>query len=252
MQDLLNIGEIGKRFNISKQTLQYYDKIGLFQPAFRDANGYRRYHIGQFTKLAYILNLKKLGLSLEEIEEIYAKLTPHSYLENLDKRKQEIQEEIDMLEEMKATIERKEKFLHMKSTEKLDKQEIIKHFPERYYVEIGTESELYKNSIFYHNPTVVFYLPEGKKFGCYLYGEKNREKLLKIYQDIEIIPAGDYLSAIFKGSYEEIFDYVKEIRKKFNHLNLEDTSIHFNIIDQFVECDTSNFITEINIRVLES
>ena len=42
MKNLFSIGEVSKYQNISKQTLIYYDKIGLFCPAWVDPdNGYR-------------------------------------------------------------------------------------------------------------------------------------------------------------------------------------------------------------------
>ena len=44
MNDLFTIGEISKHQNISRQTLIFYDKIGLFRPAYVDPeNGYRYY-----------------------------------------------------------------------------------------------------------------------------------------------------------------------------------------------------------------
>lgn len=44
MKNLFSIGEVSKYQNISKQTLIYYDKIGLFRPAYVDPdNGYRYY-----------------------------------------------------------------------------------------------------------------------------------------------------------------------------------------------------------------
>ena len=43
MNDLFTIGEISKHQNISRQTLIFYDKIGLFRPAYVDPeNGYQR------------------------------------------------------------------------------------------------------------------------------------------------------------------------------------------------------------------
>src|SRR5699024_2824457 len=42
MENLFSIGEVSKYQNISKQTLIFYDKIGLFRPAYVDPdNGYR-------------------------------------------------------------------------------------------------------------------------------------------------------------------------------------------------------------------
>lgn len=70
MKNLFSIGEVSKYQNISKQTLIYYDKIGLFRPAYVDPdNGYRYYSPKQIDYLDTILIMKKIGFSLNEIKE---------------------------------------------------------------------------------------------------------------------------------------------------------------------------------------
>ena len=45
MKNLFSIGELSKLQNISRQTLIFYDKIGLFRPAYTDPdNGYDLHH----------------------------------------------------------------------------------------------------------------------------------------------------------------------------------------------------------------
>ena len=69
MENLFSIGEVSKYQNISKQTLIFYDKIGLFRPAYVDPdNGYRYYSAGQIDYLDTILIMKKIGFSLNEIK----------------------------------------------------------------------------------------------------------------------------------------------------------------------------------------
>ena len=68
MENLFSIGEVARYQNISKQTLIFYDKIGLFCPAYVDPhNGYRYYSASQIDYLDTILVMKKIGFSLEEI-----------------------------------------------------------------------------------------------------------------------------------------------------------------------------------------
>ena len=70
MEDLFSIGELSKYQNISKQTLIFYDKIGLFCPDYVDPNnGYRYYSASQIDYLDTILIMKKIGFSLNEIKE---------------------------------------------------------------------------------------------------------------------------------------------------------------------------------------
>ena len=67
MDELFSIGELSHYQNISKQTLIFYDKTGLFKPAYVDPqNGYRYYSAAQLDELDTILILKKSGLSLQK------------------------------------------------------------------------------------------------------------------------------------------------------------------------------------------
>ena len=69
MKNMFSAGELAEYQNISKQTLLYYDKIGLFRPSFVDPkNGYRYYSVEQLDYLDTILIMKKIGFSLNEIK----------------------------------------------------------------------------------------------------------------------------------------------------------------------------------------
>lgn len=43
METYISVGKMAEMHNISRQTLIYYDKIGLFKPYKVDKNGYRYY-----------------------------------------------------------------------------------------------------------------------------------------------------------------------------------------------------------------
>ena len=45
-------------FDISKQTLLYYDKVGLLVPEFVSNNGYRHYSMNQYLILEICLKMK--------------------------------------------------------------------------------------------------------------------------------------------------------------------------------------------------
>ena len=73
--DLFSIGEVAKYQNISKQTLIFYDKIGLFRPAWVDPdNGYRYYSAKQLDELDAILIMKTIGLFSGRDPRAYAAL----------------------------------------------------------------------------------------------------------------------------------------------------------------------------------
>lgn len=64
------ISEMASLFNVSRQTLIYYDKIGLFKPAVVNDRGYRFYSPTQIPYMRLICMLRDLGLELEEIDRL--------------------------------------------------------------------------------------------------------------------------------------------------------------------------------------
>lgn len=62
-----SIAEVAKMSGVTARTLRHYDDIGLLEPAYVGANGYRYYEQEQLLRLQQILVLRELGLSLAEI-----------------------------------------------------------------------------------------------------------------------------------------------------------------------------------------
>ena len=79
-------GELAAIFSISKQTLLYYDKIGLLSPEFVSENGYRHYSISQYLILEIIVNLRNLNISISNIKE-YINARNKNYVDKNFRRK---------------------------------------------------------------------------------------------------------------------------------------------------------------------
>ena len=67
----MKINELAKLFNVSKESIRYYESLGLLHPT-RSLNGYREYVESDIDDLMFILNLKKLNLTLEDISILIA------------------------------------------------------------------------------------------------------------------------------------------------------------------------------------
>ena len=66
------IGEFSKLCQVTVKTLRHYEEIGLLVPIEVDEwTGYRYYDISQLRRVNRIVYLKQLGLSLEEINELF-------------------------------------------------------------------------------------------------------------------------------------------------------------------------------------
>lgn len=64
----LKIGELAKRTEVTKRTIDYYTNLGLLK-AQRSATNYRYYDEEAINQIKYIEECKKNKLSLEEIKE---------------------------------------------------------------------------------------------------------------------------------------------------------------------------------------
>lgn len=69
---MLRIGELAKQFNITADTLRFYEKEGLLTASVRTAAGYRMYNEADQQRLDFILRCKRLGYSLTQTQDLLA------------------------------------------------------------------------------------------------------------------------------------------------------------------------------------
>lgn len=106
MNNLFSVGELARLQNISRQTLIFYDKIGLFCPAYTDpANGYRYYSAKQLDYLDTICIMKKIGFSLEEIKAHMHSYTIDHSIAALRRQLSAIEQELTELQLVKSRVE---------------------------------------------------------------------------------------------------------------------------------------------------
>lgn len=67
---MLSTGTVADRAGVNKQTLRYYERIGLIGPIPRDGSGYRAYPEETLERIRFIQRGKELGFQLAEIEEL--------------------------------------------------------------------------------------------------------------------------------------------------------------------------------------
>jgi MerR family copper efflux transcriptional regulator len=66
------IGELSKKTNVSRDTIRFYEKLGLIKAnkKARRANNYREYHDSDLERLQLIILLKEYGFTLSDIKSI--------------------------------------------------------------------------------------------------------------------------------------------------------------------------------------
>jgi MerR family copper efflux transcriptional regulator len=70
MKESMRIGDLTQRAGVTHRTVRYYESIGLIPSGEREGNGQHYYTEETVARLRKIDQLKKLGLSLEEIRDI--------------------------------------------------------------------------------------------------------------------------------------------------------------------------------------
>ena len=89
MKPRFTTGELARLNGISKQTLIFYDRAGVFSPNEKDPyNGYRYYGADQLEMLDHILILKDMGLSLKEIRAFLSLPDPSDALDVLRRQRE--------------------------------------------------------------------------------------------------------------------------------------------------------------------
>ncbi|WP_434357334.1 Zn(2+)-responsive transcriptional regulator [Parasalinivibrio latis] len=81
---MLKIGDLAKLAGVTSDTLRFYEKSDLLQPAGRSEGGYRLYSADEVSRIQFIIRAKGVGLSLDEIRELLTirlEATEHSCAE---------------------------------------------------------------------------------------------------------------------------------------------------------------------------
>jgi len=68
----LSIGQLAKQAGVAIDTVRYYERNALLDPAARLASGYRRYGAVEVMRLRFIRRAKALGFSLDDVRALLA------------------------------------------------------------------------------------------------------------------------------------------------------------------------------------
>lgn len=104
------ISEMASLFNVSRQTLIYYDKIGLFKPAVVNEKGYRFYSPTQIPLMRLICMLRDLGLELDEIDRLTSTFDIGEMTDHLRSRVQALDEQIAGLKAERTSVQERLSF----------------------------------------------------------------------------------------------------------------------------------------------
>lgn len=108
----MTIAEVAKLYDLTPDTLRYYERIGLFPPVNRNASGNRDYTEGDCNWVKFIKCMRSAGLSIEILIE-YVSLfqegneTVSTRKELLIEQRRQIAEKIEELQSTMAYLDQK-------------------------------------------------------------------------------------------------------------------------------------------------
>ena len=267
MKDYYKIGEISKIYGIGRDSLMYYEDIGILKP-FRDKNGYRMYKLSDIWRLNLIKELRSLNFPMKKIKEYLDDRNIESTKEILNKEIILIDEKIEELLSYKQNImkrldtindelrnlklyeidlvyinKRKSRELNANITkdEEFDFliQKLQKDYENRFTIlgnnNIGSSFCLDKIKQGIYN--------EFKSVFCFL---EDEEEIYNI-----IFNEGYYLTLTYKGEYKNNKHYINKMFKYIEEKGYKIISDPIEIykIDIHETEDINEFITEIQIPV---
>ena len=267
MKDYYKIGEISKIYGIGRDSLMYYEDIGILKP-FRDKNGYRMYKLSDIWRLNLIKELRSLNFPMKKIKEylddrniestkeilnkeiilIDEKIEELlSYKQNIMKRLDTINDELRNLKlyEIDLVYINKRKALELNANITKDEefdfliQKLQKDYENRFTIlgnnNIGSSFCLDKIKQGIYN--------EFKSVFCFL---EDEEEIYNI-----IFNEGYYLTLTYKGKYKNNKHYINKMFKYIEEKGYKIISDPIEIykIDIHETEDINEFITEIQIPV---
>ncbi len=104
MSELIKIREVSIKYDISARALKYYEDMGLIQSVKSNDYAYRMYDEANIKRLEQILILRKLNISIKDIQRIFNTSGSEVVLEVLGKKVIDIDEEVALLHELKEIV----------------------------------------------------------------------------------------------------------------------------------------------------
>lgn len=237
-----SIGQVSKLFEISKDTLRHYDKIGILKPEVNEANGYRYYYEEDLEKLGLILETKYLGISLSEIKETIESESLIQYKNSVEKQEKSIKKQIEELkrkqEHLQEAKEVLDKIINFENKYDFSKLNIYEEYMNLYGIKFKKifDGSFYKEFLleleeglgfdeeeyYYIHQVLEDGTLQENQYDIYIKENKNNKDLIEKYiseNNLKVSKnylSGNVISTYFHGNEEEINEYILSLNKYFN------------------------------------
>lgn len=275
----LSISDFARLSGVSRQTLIYYDKIGLFSPDTVDSlNGYRYYSYRQLDVISVIYALKEIGTPLKEIKVYLDERTPERMVTLFKERKAKIDEEIRSLRYISKMMESRIRMTE--NSYAIDTTTVELHYlPPRQLLVSGDVSmvqdedamwetllEFYEQCNLY-NISYVYPLGDIVSLENLLLEEWHYPdryfavieepislepvETLKTQPQITLRPAGLYITGYIRGDYDAVDKLYERLYQytKSNHLEITGNGYRESILDEVAVRSTKDYLFRVDVGV---
>ncbi len=169
------VGELATYFNVTRDTIRYYDKVGILRPQEVSENGYRIYTRDDFIRMEYIMQLKQLGMPLDSIKDVVRGSSIEEAAAIISIQAAEVERQIEELKNLQSMIETYKS--SYQSAIESKGEVIIKEIPEMLYIPM-------KNSL--RESRGDFAALTGKHVPKFTFVMKKDDYIEKRYGDLQI------------------------------------------------------------------
>lgn len=257
-KDHYTIGELSHLYNLSSDTLRYYEEKGLISPS-RGKNGYRYYGPQTIWRMNVIRNLRNLGFSVEYI---------HSYLYNrsvastealLHQELSDIDSKLCALQELKETVIQQLEIIEGSKDIPINEVRILQLAPrkifeikERYTHE--EDMDLLMKRLVDQNNGQIFIIGNNR-IGSVI--DENsatpsfKSAIMFDANGTTILPGGTYLSICYRGPWNSHYNFAILQKYAAEHsLTLSPPYIDLVWIDIHTSNNEAEHFSEIQALVL--
>ena len=105
MERMYSISQVARMLGLGIDAVRFYEKKGLVHPQVNPQNRYRMYSLYQIMELLDVSYYRSLGMSIEQIQQLYESSNEEQLMELLDKKRQETEHRIRYEQQLLKRIE---------------------------------------------------------------------------------------------------------------------------------------------------
>jgi len=265
-----SIKEFAEFVGITEKTLRRYDDEDIFAPAKRDGDGernkYRFYSPIQITTIKMIRVLTEIGVSFDTIRELKHNRTPEKLLKLLRQHKNQIADNINVLQEVYSIISTYNELLY-DAISVTETEITVTEMPKRNII-LGELTDFNETAGFYrefvrfcrtnHEPNLNMSYPVGGYWDNITSFFNEPAQPARFFSldpnGNDYMPAGLYLVGYTRGYYGQTNDLPKRMAAyaKNNGLKFEGPVYNIYLTDALSEIDRDQYLLQVSASVVET